>query len=99
MAHTAKDQVLCEELSVSGLKKIVEIAKKNILIILLILYQFKQEQLRQTELNIKASKKKQTTFEGQMNTIRDQKVFNIFMILSWMDYSTVIRKCLFKVFY
>lgn len=85
MAHTAKDQVLCEELSVSGLKKIVEIAKKNILIILLILYQFKQEQLRQTELNIKASKKKQTTFEGQMNTIRDQKVFNIFMILSWMD--------------
>ena len=33
MAHTAKDQVLCEELSVSGLKKIVEIAKKNILII------------------------------------------------------------------
>ena len=85
MAHTAKDQVLCEELSVSRLKKLVEIAKKNILIILLILYQFKQEQLRQTELNIKASKKKQTTFEGQMNTIRDQKVFNIFMILSWMD--------------
>ena len=36
--------------------------------------QLKEEELRLTEKNIQAAKKKQNTFEVQMNTLRDQKV-------------------------
>ena len=70
MVDTAKDKSLRKELSVSKMLLPILAASLNCNP----LSQAKEEDLRLTERNMQASKKKQSAFEVQMNQLREQKV-------------------------